>query len=96
MKKGWDQYATKNRFEQKGYFRKHCKRSPIRKASEASCCDCVQQSGESQKEEVVELSGNSGQLKPSDPLFQYGSVVLLTEEVVFKGSRARKKKAKKS
>jgi len=83
MKKGWDRYATKKRYIQKGYLRKYRNGNPSWKTPETSCSNSVQQSRQSQKEEVVELSGISGQLE--DPLMEYGRVVLLTEDVVYIG-----------
>lgn len=50
MKNGWGRYATKERFKQKGYFRKHCDGSTGRKAREASRCNCIQQSRKKQEE----------------------------------------------
>lgn len=60
MKSGWEKYATKARFIQKGYFRKHSDGGSGRKAREASRRDSVQQSRKEQKEEMKEYSCREG------------------------------------
>lgn len=67
MKSGWERYATKKRYIEKGYLRKHCDGSSGRKAREASGGNCVQQSREEQKEVASEV---------------YGKVVLLNQQVI--------------
>lgn len=91
MKNPWSKYATNERLIKKGYFRKHSDGSSGRKAHKTSRSHCIQQSGKSQEEEIAEIldktyhiptsfesSGNSG-------ILEYGSEVVLTEQVVFIG-----------
>lgn len=52
MKEGMNRYASKARFEQKGYFFKYCDRNSGRKACKTSGSHCIQQSRE-EEEEVI-------------------------------------------
>jgi hypothetical protein len=72
-------YASKVRKIEKSDLGKYCDRSSIRKTSEASSSDFIQQSRKIE-EEVIELSGNSGQLERSTQ--PYGKYMLLTEEPI--------------
>lgn len=49
MKKGWDKYATENRYIKKGYLRKYRNGSSCWETSETSGSNCLQQS---RKEEI--------------------------------------------
>jgi hypothetical protein len=84
MKKGWDRYASEKRYVKKGYLRKHRNGSACRKATETGCCNCIQQSGESQ-EEIEMLVRPELPLCHSELLAKeiewFGKVVLITEQV---------------
>lgn len=60
MKDGWGRYATKERFKQKGYFRKHCDGGSGREARQASRRDSLLDSWKKQKEKVKEYSCREG------------------------------------
>lgn len=57
MKDKWRHYATKTRFEQKGYFFKHCDGGSGRKANETSRCDRLLESGKEEKIVIIPMYG---------------------------------------
>ncbi len=90
MKKGWDRYATEKRYKQKGYLRKYRNGNASWKTPEAGSCDCVQQSREKQEEVVGWVYKN-----PPEELIKqiqcYGTLVLLTEDVIYTGDEDESK-----
>lgn len=72
-------YAVKKGKIQKGDLRKYCDRSKFGETTEASSCDCIQQSRKGQKEVAIET---------------FGKVVLLKEDIIYIGEEngARQKK----
>jgi len=66
LKKGWDLYASQKRIKQKGYLRKYRSGDTIWKASLASSCNSVQQSGESQKEVDTQILCCDGEQSTQD------------------------------
>lgn len=104
MKDGMDRYASKERFKQKGYLRKHCDRSSGRKAHQASRRDSLLESRKRQEEDSLlrdmilssasKVDGVDG-TEPTEletAIQSYGKVVLLTEEVVYIGDENGKSK----
>ncbi len=102
MKKGWDRYAIEKRYIQKGYLRKYRNGNPSWKTPETSCCNSIQQSRKVE-EEVVQLSGISGQLEDGETKQTKGEEMKkqgyndrLDESVAMKGKDRKMTQALKS
>lgn len=96
MKDGWDRYASKKRFKQKGYLRKHCQRGSLWKASQAGSGDSLLDIREKQEENTLlrDMLLSSGskvedvdssqptKITLEESIQWYGKVVQLTDEEI--------------
>ncbi len=70
MKNTWTHYATKTRFEQKGYFRKHCNGGSGRETNQTSRSNRLLKSRKKEEEIKSEM---------------YGKIVQLNTPIIFIG-----------